>query len=53
MLKTNSPAQVATALNVSRSSVCRAVKRIREHFLKVGIEKLPKPRNKFGTCVNK
>ena len=40
LLKTNSPAQVASALNVSRSSVCRAVKRIREHFLDAGLKSL-------------
>lgn len=41
LLKTNSPAQVAAALNVSRSTVCRAMKRIREYFLEAGFEKLP------------
>jgi RNA polymerase sigma factor (sigma-70 family) len=41
LLKTNSPAQVAATLNVSRSTVCRAMKRIREYFLEAGFQKLP------------
>lgn len=40
LLKTNSPAQVAAMLNVSRSTVCRAMKRIREYFMEAGFEKL-------------
>jgi RNA polymerase sigma factor (sigma-70 family) len=40
LLKTNSPADVATQLNVTRSTVGRAMKRIREVFLRAGYEKL-------------
>lgn len=40
LLKTHSPARVAAELNVTRSSVGRAIKRIREYFLHSGFEKL-------------
>jgi RNA polymerase sigma factor (sigma-70 family) len=40
LLKTHSPSRVAAELNVTRSSVGRAIKRIREYFLHSGFEKL-------------
>jgi RNA polymerase sigma factor (sigma-70 family) len=40
LLKTNSPAQTASHLGVSRSTISRAIKRIREYFLANGFEKL-------------
>jgi hypothetical protein len=39
LLKTNSPAQVASYLKISRSTVSRAIEKIREHFLASGFEK--------------
>jgi len=40
LLKTNTPAQTASFLGVSRVTIGRAIKKIREHFLASGFEKL-------------
>ena len=53
LLKTNSQSNVAAQLNVSRSTVGRAIKRIRAIFLNAGLEKLQGRRNKLAARVNK
>ncbi|MEN6386026.1 MAG: sigma-70 family RNA polymerase sigma factor [Phycisphaerales bacterium] len=40
LLKTNSPAQVASHLKTSRSTISRAMKKIRQYFLVSGFERL-------------
>lgn len=53
ILEKHSPAQTARILHVSKSTVSRIIKKIREHFLAVGIKPQMYGCNVFAPAVNK
>jgi RNA polymerase sigma factor (sigma-70 family) len=53
LLKTHSPAETARSLHVSKSTISRFIKKIREHFLSMGFEPRLYGCNDLATSANK